>query len=293
MWAWSDIENEIDDGAVLSLHNAPSCTSDEHQLRTPPFYVSGIPWFVRLYAANASGKAPKEGGGSQFLAAYLDASMSLRENPDMEKQVTFTFEARRRDGGGVICRKEATFTFCKDSDNRGWRDCIPYTDNSAIELTVHIQDGAVATDRIKLTFKLDPAKHAQHSSGESDVVFNCKGSQAMLQLLDSYCLRQHLRPEKVSFRVTPKHGPGEDKNVEGESTPSDLGLQDGDFVLVTVKDDEVDAVVQKSKCHLLEAAEALEKCSYQPRKALQVNLHPEICRRNRNLNVAATKGSSS
>lgn len=88
MWAWSDIESEIDDGAILSLHNAPTCTSDEHQLRTPPFYVANTPWFVRLYAANSSGKGGKEGeGGSQFLAAYLDASLSLRENPEMEKQV--------------------------------------------------------------------------------------------------------------------------------------------------------------------------------------------------------------
>ena len=44
-----------------------------------------------------------------------------------EGQVTFTFTLRRTlDPNELpLCRKEATFTFKKETDNRGWRECIP------------------------------------------------------------------------------------------------------------------------------------------------------------------------
>jgi len=37
-----------------------------------------------------------------------------------------------------------------------------------------------------------------------------------------------------------------------------------------VKDDEVEAVMKRAGVGLLEAAEAMEKCTFQPRKALQM-----------------------
>jgi hypothetical protein len=42
-------------------------------------------------------------------------------------QVTFTFTAKRspQPDADPICKKEATFTFKKATDNRGWRECIP------------------------------------------------------------------------------------------------------------------------------------------------------------------------
>ena len=45
----------------------------------------------------------------------------------MGRQVTFTFTLRRclDASEAPLCRKEATFTFKKETDNRGWRECIP------------------------------------------------------------------------------------------------------------------------------------------------------------------------
>ena len=137
-----------------------------------------------------------QGGELPFLAAYLDASNALRENPETEKQVppcpakrpvlppphvglartvcgvdgprgvmparvsgrfvthamscaavraqvTFTFTLRRTldPTESPLCRKEATFTFKKETDNRGWRECIPpsATENdSRLYLTVEV-----------------------------------------------------------------------------------------------------------------------------------------------------------
>ncbi len=45
----------------------------------------------------------------------------------MRGQVTFTFTLRRTldPAEAPVCRKEATFTFKRETDNRGWRECIP------------------------------------------------------------------------------------------------------------------------------------------------------------------------
>lgn len=85
-WAWSDVECDAGSdkdgggGAVLSLANV-HLSSEDSQLRCPPFRVDGIPWFVRLY------RVRQEGGAATHMAAYLDASHALRENPDFDKQV--------------------------------------------------------------------------------------------------------------------------------------------------------------------------------------------------------------
>ena len=41
----------------------------------------------------------------------------------------------------ALCRKEATFTFKKETDNRGWRECIPPSateQDSRLYLTVEV-----------------------------------------------------------------------------------------------------------------------------------------------------------
>lgn len=57
-------------------------------------------------------------------------------------QVTFTFTLRKTPDqkAAAICRKEATFTFKKDSDNRGWRECVPSAaiDDGLVYLTVEV-----------------------------------------------------------------------------------------------------------------------------------------------------------
>lgn len=192
LWAWSDVEDELESGAVLSLVNV-SNTSDEHQLRCPPFYVDGVPWSVRLY------KVKPQGVDAPCLAAYLDASHALRETPDFSKLVTFTFTARRTPSttGPTVCRKEATFTFKKDTDNRGWRECIPLPSNGEADgklyLAVEVKEGAVATENLTIVCKVDTHQCA-------DVRVKWKQSGSMQKLMESYCSRQHLRPDKVSFK---------------------------------------------------------------------------------------------
>jgi hypothetical protein len=192
LWSWSDVESEFESGAVLSLVNATN-TSDEHQLRCPPFYVDGVPWCVRLY------KVKQQANEAPCLAAYLDASHALRESAEFDKQVTFTFTARRslQASSQPICRKEATFTFKKDTDNRGWRECIPLPANGEPEgklyLTVEVKDGAVATENLNIFFKVE-------SHQCPDVRFKWKQSASLQKLTESYCSKQHLRADKVAFR---------------------------------------------------------------------------------------------
>eukprot|EP00288_Rhodomonas_lens_P009226 CAMPEP_0177724748 /NCGR_PEP_ID=MMETSP0484_2-20121128/18889_1 /TAXON_ID=354590 /ORGANISM="Rhodomonas lens, Strain RHODO" /LENGTH=649 /DNA_ID=CAMNT_0019237227 /DNA_START=27 /DNA_END=1973 /DNA_ORIENTATION=+ len=259
-WPWSDLEldSSVPNGVVLQLANA-SNTSDEHPLRSPPFLLAGVPWTVRLY------KTRPPGGEAACLAAYLDATHALRENPGFEKQVTFTFTIRRQahGRGEALSRKEATFVFKKDSDNRGWRECAPaaVAEDGPIWLTVEVREGAVATENLGIKVKLE---------GCADVRFKVKQDTGLLKLMESYCTRQHLRPEYVSFTWTePKSG--KPIPVEGDSTPSDLGMSaEVETLQAVVKDPEVEIIMKRANVGVLEAAEAMEKCAYQPRKALQI-----------------------
>eukprot|EP00960_Hanusia_phi_P074189 768177-Hanusia_phi.AAC.9 len=278
VWAWCDIEEHVADGVCcLALAN-PQNTSDEHQLRSPPFYAGGVPWSVRFY------KAKTQGSEAGFMAAYLDAGHALHADPSFEMQVTFTFTLRKTpDQKAVaICRKEATFTFKKDSDNRGWRECVPSAaiDDGLVYLTVEVREGAVATENITISVKLEKCR---------DVSFKVKPSTAMQKLMDSYCLKQHLRIEKVRFEYLDKKSgriqvavmiwewvdPSSNniffQMVEPEQTPSDLGMSaDSEELVAIVIDEEIDAVMKRGGVGLLEAAEALDRCGYLPRKALQL-----------------------
>ena len=61
--------------------------------------------------------------------------------------------------------------------------------------------------------------------------------------------------------------------MEPEQTPSDLGMSaDTEELVAIVTDEEVDAVMKRGGVGLLEAAEALDRCGYLPRKALQVRI---------------------
>ncbi len=80
LWWGCDVLDTTANGVVLSLVN-PRHTSDEHQLRSPPFYVNGVPWTVRFYWTK------NEGGAPQSVAVYLDANYALREDPAFEQQV--------------------------------------------------------------------------------------------------------------------------------------------------------------------------------------------------------------
>jgi len=54
VWAWCDLEEHVGEGACcFSIGNA-GLTSDEYQLRSPPFYAVGVPWTLRLYKAKKS-----------------------------------------------------------------------------------------------------------------------------------------------------------------------------------------------------------------------------------------------
>ena len=62
------------------------------------------------------------------------------------RQVTFTFTLRRSPDPAEtpVCRKEATFTFNRETDNRGWRECIPPTHgpgdrDARVYLTVEVR----------------------------------------------------------------------------------------------------------------------------------------------------------
>ena len=91
VWAWCDLEEEWEQDGVccFSIGNA-GVTSDEYQLRSPPFYALGVPWTLRLYKAKAV-----PGQDACFMAAYLDAGNALRIDPTFEQEVTFTFALRK------------------------------------------------------------------------------------------------------------------------------------------------------------------------------------------------------
>ena len=51
LWAWCDVEEHVPEGGCcFSIGNAGH-TSDEYQLRSPPFYAVGVAWTLRLYKA--------------------------------------------------------------------------------------------------------------------------------------------------------------------------------------------------------------------------------------------------
>jgi hypothetical protein len=105
---------------------------------------------------------------------------------------------------------------------------------------------------------------------------------ALTKLMESYCTRYHLRFDKVSFRCRDAKS-GAEKVVGPEQTPSDLGLSGEDLTIVAeCKDEELEIVMKKvAGVNLLEAAEAMEKCAFQPRKAMQVrsgSLPSAVCR---------------
>ncbi len=92
-------------------------------------------------------------------------------------QVTFTFTLRRSldMSEPPLCRKEATFTFKKETDNRGWRECIPpsATEESRLYLVVEVwfyefavaclcfdflvqvREGMVATENLTVNVHVD------------------------------------------------------------------------------------------------------------------------------------------
>ena len=82
VWAWCDLEEHVAPGVVcFSIGNAGH-TSDEYQLRSPPFYALNVPWTLRLYKAKAAA-----GQDTCFMAAYLDAGNALRIDSAFEKEV--------------------------------------------------------------------------------------------------------------------------------------------------------------------------------------------------------------
>ena len=102
LWAWCDLQEHVSDGVCcFSIFNAGK-TSDEYQLRSPPFYALGVPWTLRLYKAKTAA-----GQDASFMAAYLDAGNALRIDSAFEKEVTFTFTLRKSPDqkSRTICRK--------------------------------------------------------------------------------------------------------------------------------------------------------------------------------------------
>jgi len=202
-----------------------------------------------------------------FMAAYLDAGSALRIDPTLEKEVTFSFALRKSPDqkAAPICRKEATFTFNKGADNRGWKECVPASqvEDGQLYFTVEVREGSVASENITITVKLESHPDCPHA------VFKVKPSTAMARLMESYCSKHHLRPDKVKLKYVDKKT-GIAKQVEADQSASDLDMSlENEELLAYVKDEEVEAVMKRAAVGLLEAAEAMEKCSFQPRKALQ------------------------
>lgn len=216
VWAWCDVEEHVAPGVVCFSIGNPGHTSDEYQLRSPPFYALGVPWTLRLYKAKAGA-----GQEAAFMAAYLDAGNALRIDNSFEKEVTFTFALRKaaEQKSGVMCRKEATFTFNKAADNRGWKECVPASqvEDGPLYFTVEVREGAVATENITITVKLEGHSNCPNAS------FKVKPSTSMARLMESYCSKHHFRPDKVKLKYLDKKT-GSAKAVETEQTPSDLGM---------------------------------------------------------------------
>jgi len=124
-------------------------------------------------------------------------------------------------------------------------------------LEVEVKEGAVATGMMTVML------HVTSHTGCPDIEMSCKVSAPIMKLTEAYCSANHLKNETVTF----KH---KDTVVDESKTPSDLGLQEGDVISVSVKDSDADAVLKKAGCSLFEATEALEKTSYQPRQALKM-----------------------
>jgi hypothetical protein len=202
-----------------------------------------------------------------FMAAYLDAGSALRIDPTLEKEVTFSFTLRKSPDqkAAPICRKEATFTFNKGADNRGWKECVPASqvEDGQLYFTVEVREGSVASENITITVKLESHPDCPLA------IFKVKPSTAMARLMESYCSKHHFRPDKVKLIYMDKKT-GMAKQVEADQSASDLDMSlENEELLAYVKDEEVEAVMKRAAVGLLEAAEAMEKCSFQPRKALQ------------------------
>ena len=52
-------------------------SSEEHQLRSPPFYVDGIPWTVRLYKVKPQVSSTRMHGMKYALHASLASSAGV------------------------------------------------------------------------------------------------------------------------------------------------------------------------------------------------------------------------
>ena len=268
VWPSCDIEQEAAEGFCCFHISNASMTSDDHQLRSPPFYAVGVPWTLRLYKAKSV-----SGQDNSFLAAYLDAGNALRLNQDFEQEVTFTFALRKSPDQTqpVICRKEATFTFNKSADNRGWKECIPaaQVEDGPLYFSVEVREGSTTTEitsdnNITITVKLEGHPNCPTAS------FKVKPSTPMQRLMESYCSKNFFRAEKVKLKYLDKKS-GAAKPVEADQTPSDLGMSlEHEELVAVIKDDEVAAVMKRAGVELLEAAEAMDKCLFQPRKALQL-----------------------
>ena len=83
--------------------------------------------------------------------------------------------------------------------------------------TVEVREGAVATENITITVKLEAHPSCPTAS------FKVKPSTAMARLMESYCSKHHFRPEKVKLKYQDKKT-GSAKAVEADQTPSDLGM---------------------------------------------------------------------
>jgi hypothetical protein len=70
-------------------------------------------------------------------------------------------------------------------------------EDGPLYFTVEVREGAVATENITITVKLEAHPNCPTAS------FKVKPSTAMARLMESYCSKHHFRPDKVKLNSVP------------------------------------------------------------------------------------------
>ena len=104
-------------------------------------------------------------------------------------KVTFTFALRKAPDqkSVVMCRKEATFTFNKGADNRGWKECVPGVCVKLLcNACVRCNFTSGSGERLLLSCSWSPCHHARRHLGFvqvqiSENLYRGKGSQRWLR----------------------------------------------------------------------------------------------------------------
>eukprot|EP00277_Geminigera_cryophila_P018793 CAMPEP_0179437644 /NCGR_PEP_ID=MMETSP0799-20121207/21507_1 /TAXON_ID=46947 /ORGANISM="Geminigera cryophila, Strain CCMP2564" /LENGTH=436 /DNA_ID=CAMNT_0021218727 /DNA_START=163 /DNA_END=1470 /DNA_ORIENTATION=- len=124
--------------------------------------------------------------------------------------------------------------------------------------------GSAEMEHISLSIALE-----SHADCGPPAIYLVNPSAVLRELAENVCAKLHLRPDKLHFTYVDP-ATGDTVPVDLDETAMGLELNDEELLLAYVSDDEVEEVMKRSGVGLLEAAEVMEKCEFQPRKALQM-----------------------